>query len=107
MLFTLGVAVDYGIYAATTPGQQSRTIGLCALTTIGGAGSLVLGQHPALRWLGITLIAGIAGGYLTSCFIVTPLTRVSANRVVRYAMTAVLLLLTLLLVIPPVTEILL
>ncbi len=86
ILFTLGVAVDYGIYAASDPALQidssntppdsrlSATF-LCASTTILGAGSLIVATHPALRWLGITLVAGISGGYLTSFFIVAPLVR--------------------------------
>lgn len=132
LLFTLGVAVDYGIYTATSGGATTQDSGLttqdsrlpatflCALTTILGSGSLILAQHPALRWLGITLVAGVSGGYLASLFLVAPLTRYSANAparnaartpfhrrmatLARLSLSALLLLLTLLLLIPPFTE---
>jgi hypothetical protein len=90
ILFTLGVTVDYGIYAVSAAaangarqpaaegagqhgGVETARAGatfLCALTTILGAGSLLVSQHPAMRWLGMTLVAGITGGYLTSLLIV-------------------------------------
>ncbi len=127
ILFTLGVAVDYGIYAASDPAwkspqtkKQNRLAAtcLCASTTLLGSGSLLLATHPALRWLGITLVAGISGGYLTSLFVVAPLTRWTAQqnqrpritllrRTRRFAFTLFLFLLTLLLIIPPVTQFLL
>jgi hypothetical protein len=83
LLFTLGVAVDYGIYATTDPAWRDPTISsnrlaptcLCALTTILGSGALILTDHPALHWLGITLVAGLIGGYFASFFIVAPMTR--------------------------------
>ncbi len=78
ILFTMGVAVDYGIYAAGDPrqqhpdGQPDRRLAtmLCALTTILGTGVLALPSQPVLRWIGITLVFGIAGGYFTSLFVV-------------------------------------
>jgi isopenicillin-N N-acyltransferase like protein len=87
VLFTLGVAVDYGIYRASEKtvdsseksedgSQEAEDRGwatfLCALTTVLGSGALVVAGHPAMRWLGMTLVAGIAGGYLTSLFVVGP-----------------------------------
>ena len=82
ILFTMGVAVDYGIYAAGDPRQQhpdglpdrrAATM-LCALTTILGTGVLAIANQPVLRWIGITLVCGIAGGYFTSLFVVGPIT---------------------------------
>ncbi len=85
VLFTLGVAVDYGVYAASDPawrkgggtaeGNRLSATFLCALTTILGSGALMIAGHPVLRWLGITLVAGISGGYLASLFIVAPVMR--------------------------------
>ncbi|HUO07457.1 MAG TPA: C45 family autoproteolytic acyltransferase/hydrolase [Phycisphaerae bacterium] len=103
ILFTLGVAVDYGIYATSGPSLSGKDAApeasestppsrlsanfLCAFTTIVGSGSLIIASHPAMRWLGITLVAGVSGGYLASLFIVTPAVRrpsrspeASANR---------------------------
>ena len=82
ILFTMGVAVDYGIYAAGDPrqqhpdGQPDRRLAtmLCALTTILGTGVLAIPSQPVLRWIGITLVCGIAGGYFTSLFVVGPVT---------------------------------
>jgi len=82
MLFTMGVAIDYGIYTASDPylacaKERSRTVttGICALTTILGSGAIVAASHPALHWIGLTLVAGIAGGYAAAFFWVAPLMR--------------------------------
>ncbi|HVS72089.1 MAG TPA: C45 family autoproteolytic acyltransferase/hydrolase [Phycisphaerae bacterium] len=124
LLFTLGVAVDYGVYAAAgargdfseeEAGRKRRATALCAMTTIVGSGALVLAGHPALRWLGLTLVAGIAGGYLTALFVVGPVVRWSAARaagmrrsVVRrvggWVLTAGLAMLTVLVALPPLVE---
>jgi isopenicillin-N N-acyltransferase-like protein len=128
ILFTLGVAVDYGVYAASDPAWQSTdstasggnrlaATFMCALTTLLGSGSLQIAIHPALRWLGITLVAGISGGYLTSLFIVAPLARWSSQqskrhsqitrRVGRWLLTIGVALITILLLIPPLTQLIL
>ncbi|MGN6370608.1 MAG: C45 family autoproteolytic acyltransferase/hydrolase [Phycisphaerae bacterium] len=115
ILFTLGVAVDYGIYAATTSAeeQSSRLAAtfLCALTTILGSAALLLATHPAMRWLGITLVAGVTGGYLTSLFIVAPIatrkrTLPRPRRSIALAWTAstIAALATILLAIPVIAE---
>jgi len=89
ILFTLGVAIDYGIYAASDPSNagfqkasgehsaasRSSATFLCAFTTILGVGALALASHPVLHWLGLTLISGITGGFLASQFLVAPLVR--------------------------------
>lgn len=123
VLFTLGVVIDYGIYASTAtprehPARSSATF-LCAFSTILGSSALIAAQHPVMRWLGITLVAGILGGYLTSVLIVGPLARArfirppAASRIRwfpaagRLALRAALLLLTLLLALPPVVDALL
>ncbi|MHB1767587.1 MAG: hypothetical protein ACYCUV_07010, partial [Phycisphaerae bacterium] len=88
MLFTMGVAVDYGIYAASDPalrtltaiaGNRNSATFLCAATTILGTAAMILAGHPVLHWIGITLTAGILGGYLASYFIVGPLVRIVLN----------------------------
>lgn len=82
MLFTMGVAIDYGIYTASDPNlahpdRRPRTVttGICALTTILGSGAIIAASHPALHWIGLTLVAGIAGGYAAALFWVAPLMR--------------------------------
>ena len=88
ILFTMGVAVDYGIYASSDPSlgpggamiqnRNSATF-LCAATTILGTAAMILAGHPVLHWIGITLTAGILGGYLASYFVVGPLVRIVLN----------------------------
>jgi predicted exporter len=82
MLFTMGVAIDYGIYTASDPNladpaarPRTTTTGICALTTILGSGAIVAAGHPALHWIGLTLVAGITGGYLTALCWIAPLMR--------------------------------
>ena len=84
LLFTMGVAVDYGIYSASDPAQRvtkgqirsrSPATFLCAMTTILGTGVMILAGHPMLHWIGLMLIAGIGGGYLASLLLVGPLVR--------------------------------
>ncbi len=88
ILFTMGVAVDYGIYAASDPSlrpgggmMQNRNSAtfLCAATTILGTAAMILAGHPVLHWIGMTLTAGILGGYLASYFVVGPLVRIVLN----------------------------
>ncbi len=88
MLFTMGVAVDYGIYAASDPSlrpgggtMQNRNTAtfLCAATTILGTAAMIPAGHPVLHWIGMTLTAGILGGYLASYFVVGPLVRIVLN----------------------------
>ena len=88
MLFTMGVAVDYGIYAASDPalragsataGTRNAATFICAATTILGTAAMLLAGHPVLHWIGLTLTAGILGGYLASYFIVGPLVRRVVN----------------------------
>ena len=115
ILFTLGVAVDYGIYAATAPAEEpSNRLAatfLCAFTTIVGSAALLLAAHPAMRWLGITLVAGVTGGYFTSLFIVAPLAtrravtrRPRLSRIVQWSLSAAATLATILLAIPVIAE---
>jgi predicted exporter len=88
MLFTMGVAVDYGIYAASDPAlrrvdqhhaDRNGATFVCAATTILGTAAMIPAGHPVLHWIGLTLTAGILGGYLASYFIVGPLVRVMFN----------------------------
>ncbi len=122
ILFTLGVAVDYGIYAASDPAHRSRSKNtggnrlsatmLCALTTILGTGSMVAAAHPALRWIGLTLVSGVIGGCLASWLLVAPLIGWwNRPREVRWygrlggwAVRVGLVMMLVVLAIPPVAE---
>ena len=44
-------------------GNSFRALTLSAVTTILGAGVLLLAKHPALFSIGVTLVSGISAGY--------------------------------------------
>ncbi len=68
-IIVLGLCIDYGICMvfAYRDGIQShvfKAVTLSAVTTILGAGVLLLAKHPALFSIGVTLVAGVSAGYL-------------------------------------------
>jgi predicted exporter len=70
-IMVLGLCIDYGIcmvfaYRDGIQGNSFRALTLSAVTTIMGAGVLLLAKHPALFSIGVTLVAGISAGYLCS-----------------------------------------
>ncbi|MEI7948200.1 MAG: hypothetical protein WCJ02_15975, partial [bacterium] len=67
-IMVLGLTIDYGIcmafaYRDGIQGNSFRALTLSAVTTILGAGVLLLAKHPALFSIGVTLVAGISAGY--------------------------------------------
>jgi predicted exporter len=68
-IMVLGLCIDYGICMvfAYRDGIQShvfKAVTLSAVTTVLGAGVLLLAKHPALFSIGVTLVAGVSAGYL-------------------------------------------
>lgn len=68
-IIVLGLDIDYGIcmvYAHRRGMRRDvfRAVTLSALTTVLGAGVLLLARHPALYSIGITLVSGVSVGYL-------------------------------------------
>ena len=77
LILLTGLAVDYGIYAVCQrrdpASLEVRTpVLLSALTTIAGAGALVLSKHPALFGTGAVLAPGIAAACLCGVWLATP-----------------------------------
>lgn len=71
-IMVLGLCIDYGIcmvfaYRDGIQENSFRALTLSAVTTIMGAGVLLLAKHPALFSIGVTLVSGISAGYLCAC----------------------------------------
>jgi len=68
-IMVLGLCIDYGIcmvfaYRDGIQEEVFKAVTLCAVTTVLGAGVLLLAKHPALFSIGVTLVAGVSAGYL-------------------------------------------
>ncbi len=75
-IMVTGLSIDYGIFmvCSVRDGHFSSTakaVMLCALSTISGFGVLAFSQHPVLKSLGETVLAGI-GAALPAAILVTP-----------------------------------
>lgn len=69
-IVVLGLCIDYGIFLTYAQCHEpealpsTRTaVMLSAVTTLLGAGVLLFAQHPALRSVGVSLVAGVVPGY--------------------------------------------
>lgn len=74
----IGLCIDYGIFHvhAYTNGLNVGTrsaITLSAGTTLIGAAALLFARHPALFSVGVTLVGGIAAGYVVAMVVVPAL----------------------------------
>jgi predicted exporter len=68
-IIVLGLCIDYGIcmvYAHRRGMRRDvfRAVTLSAVTTVLGAGVLLLARHPAFFSIGVTLVSGVSAGYL-------------------------------------------
>ncbi len=70
-IVVIGLSIDYGIFMVyackrdTLPGVCTA-VTLSALTSLVGAGVLLLTRHPALFSIGVTLVAGLTAGYVSA-----------------------------------------
>ena len=70
-IVVIGLAIDYGIFMVfgfkrgTLP-EVLTAVTLSTLTSLIGAGVLLLTRHPALFSIGVTLVAGLTAGYVTA-----------------------------------------
>ncbi len=86
-IFIFGLVIDYSVFLFTAVSRAGANIssrrvrhlsasagavGVSALTTLIGLGSLTVARHPALHTLGATALIGIAGGWL-AVMLITPL----------------------------------
>jgi predicted RND superfamily exporter protein len=74
-ILVMGLCVDYGIFMVyrSASGIKSGTmvaVTLSAITTLAGAGVLLIAKHPAVFSVGVTLLIGVGSGYLSAIFVV-------------------------------------
>jgi len=77
-IIVLGLCIDYGIcmvYARARGMSRDvfRAVTLSAATTVLGAAALLLARHPAFFSIGVTLVAGVAAGYLAAALLLPAL----------------------------------
>jgi len=77
-IVVIGLCIDYGIFIIFACQRRmsdgtGAAVSLSAVTTLVGAGVLLFANHPALYSVGLTLIAGIASGYLAAMLVVPSL----------------------------------
>ena len=70
-IVVIGLSIDYGIFMVfgckrKTLSNVYTAVSLSTLTSLIGAGVLLLTRHPALFSIGITLVVGLTVGYLTA-----------------------------------------
>lgn len=80
-----GIVSDYGIFMVYSYRYELKvgaraSVSLAALTTLLGAGVLVFARHPVLFSIGVTMLAGVLAGYLSSLLIVPSLYRLWIQR---------------------------
>ena len=75
-LMVIGLSTDYGIFMQSPVRQDSlkRAVLLCAFSTLSGFGVLSFAVHPALKSIGVTVLAGI-GAALPAALFVSPALR--------------------------------
>jgi predicted RND superfamily exporter protein len=79
-MVVVGLCVDYGIFMVYACHYQLRTgtrmaVTLSAVTTLIGTGVLLFARHPILFSIGVTMVAGVLGGYVSSMLVVPVLYR--------------------------------
>lgn len=78
VVLVLGLTVDYGIFMTWRQTRGSghateRAVVVSGITTLAGFGSLVLGQHPALFSIGLTVLLGVGAALPTAYWVVPAL----------------------------------
>ena len=80
-MMVVGLCIDYGVFMLYSFKHNLNTgtvkaIWVSALTTLIGAFSLLFARHPILFSIGLTLVAGLFSGYLSSQTLVPALYRI-------------------------------
>jgi len=77
-ILVLALGSDYGVFSeyawdGREPllGQGMASVLLSFLTTLAGAGAMLLALHPALHLAGVSMTSGLVAAYLTA-FIMIP-----------------------------------
>ncbi|MCK4401176.1 hypothetical protein KAW08_02580 [bacterium] len=81
-IIVIGLCIDYGIFMVYTCAYNLKTgtrmaVSLSALTTVIGAGALLFAMHPVLFSIGITLVIGVTGGYVSALLVIPSLHRLT------------------------------
>ncbi|TRZ93712.1 hypothetical protein D4R78_07960 [bacterium] len=76
-----GLCIDYGVFILYSYQHALHTgtvkaVWVSASTTLIGAFSLLFASHPVLFSIGLTLVAGLSAGFLSSQFIIPALYRI-------------------------------
>ncbi len=84
-IIVIGLCIDYGIFMVYTCRYNLKTgtrmaVSLSALTTIIGAGALLFAMHPVLFSIGITLVIGVTGGYISALLVIPSLHRLTVKK---------------------------
>jgi len=79
-MVVVGLCIDYGIFVVYAYHHDLKTgtrtaVTLSAVTTLIGAGALLLARHPVLFSIGVTMVTGVLGGYVSSMLVVPSLYR--------------------------------
>jgi len=70
-IVVIGLTIDYGIFMVfackrNLMADVCTAVTLSTITTLIGAGVLLLTRHPALFSIGVTMVAGLTAGYATA-----------------------------------------
>jgi predicted exporter len=79
-MVVVGLCIDYGIFMVYACHHDLKTgtqtaVTLSAVTTLIGTGALLLARHPILFSIGVTMVTGVLGGYVSSMLVVPSLHR--------------------------------
>ena len=84
-MMVVGLCIDYGVFMLYSFRHKLNTgtvkaIWVSALTTLIGAFSLLFAKHPILFSIGLTLVAGLSSGYLSSQTVIPALYRIFVEK---------------------------
>jgi len=80
-IVAMGLCIDYGIfmtyrYRHELKRSAVQAVSISAITTLIGAGVLLFAKHPALYSIGITLVVGVAAGFISSIIVIPALEKI-------------------------------
>jgi len=85
-IIVIGLCIDYGIFMVYTCRYNLKTgtrmaVSLSALTTVTGAVALLFALHPILFSIGIILVIGVTGGYISALLVIPSMYRLTVKKV--------------------------
>ena len=84
-MIVVGLCIDYGVFMVHSEYRQAQcgtplSVTLSAVTTLVGAGALLVADHPVMFSIGVTLVGGVAAGYVCSMLILPALYRMTERK---------------------------